>query len=93
VERAVRADCAAGGSSLDPAGLSREALSGVAESPISAEVVSLARRLDPPVLRSFDAVHLATAILVDADQVIACDDRLIAAAKRHGLPICRPQPA
>lgn len=93
VERAVRAGCAASGTSLDPAELARVALSGIAESSISAEVVSLARRLDPPVLRSHDAIHLATAILVDADRLITYDDRLITAAKRHGVPISQPRPA
>ncbi|MBK5224127.1 MAG: type II toxin-antitoxin system VapC family toxin [Acidimicrobiia bacterium] len=36
------------------------ALSGVAERPLTDEVVSLARRVGPPVLRTLDAIHLAS---------------------------------
>ncbi|MGH3811632.1 MAG: type II toxin-antitoxin system VapC family toxin [Pseudonocardiaceae bacterium] len=39
------------------------ALSGVAEHPLVAEVVALARRVNPAVLRSLDAIHLASALL------------------------------
>nr|MDT0664219.1 type II toxin-antitoxin system VapC family toxin [Micromonospora sp. DSM 115978] len=66
------------------------ALSGVAEHPISPEVVSLARRIRPPVLRSLDAIHLASALLIDADQVVTYDVRLAAACTENGLAVTSP---
>ncbi len=60
------------------------ALSGIAERPMTAEVVSLARRIDPTVLRSLDAMHLATAVLLDADVIVTNDDRLAEAAWHKG---------
>jgi predicted nucleic acid-binding protein len=67
-----------------------DALSGIAERPIAADVVSLARRIGPNVLRSLDAIHLATAILVDADVVITYDDRLAAAARHNDVTVSAP---
>jgi beta-lactamase class A len=66
------------------------ALSGVAERVITEEVISLARRVAPPRLRSLDAIHLATAILLDADEIVAYDDRLIDACRHNGLVTVTP---
>jgi uncharacterized protein len=66
------------------------ALSGVAEHPMVPEVVSLARRVTPDVLRSLDAIHLASALLVDADQVLTYDVRLGQACEANGLPVTAP---
>jgi predicted nucleic acid-binding protein len=66
------------------------ALSGIAERSITADVVSLARRIGPKSLRSLDAIHLATAVLVDADLMISYDNRLEAAARHNGLAIVKP---
>lgn len=66
------------------------ALSGVAERPITGDVVSLARRIAPPILRTLDAIHLATAILLDADVVLTYDDRLADACRHNGLAISSP---
>ncbi|QPE04993.1 type II toxin-antitoxin system VapC family toxin [Microbacterium schleiferi] len=41
-------------------------------------------------LRSNDAIHLATALRVGADEVLTYDDELAAAAKRSGLRILAP---
>jgi uncharacterized protein len=59
---------------------------------MSAAVVESASRLPDPMLRSLDAVHLATALLVsdDLDAVVTFDDRLAAAAAGHGLPVESP---
>ena len=65
--------------------LSDIALSGILEIPIDAEVVALARRLTPRTVRSLDAIHLASALLVDADVVVGYDQRLLAAARDLGL--------
>lgn len=65
------------------------ALSGVAERPITGDVVGLARRVGPPV-RTLDAIHLATAVLLDADVVLTYDDRLVEACRQGGLAISSP---
>lgn len=77
----------------DPAtitALSEDALSGIRESPIAPPIVALARRLEPSALRSLDAIHLATALILDADLVIAYDARLIEAVREHGLRTSSP---
>lgn len=66
------------------------ALSGVAERLISGEVISLAKRVAPPRLRTVDAIHVATAILLDADEVLAYEDRLIEACRHNGLTVVTP---
>jgi uncharacterized protein len=66
------------------------ALSGVAERPISEDVVGLARRVAPPILPTHDAIHLATAILLDADVVLTYDDRLAEACRHNGLTVGAP---
>ncbi len=66
------------------------ALSGVAEHPLVAEVVALARRVNPAVLRSLDAIHLASALLLDAGIVLTYDQRLAAACTEGGLAVAAP---
>jgi predicted nucleic acid-binding protein len=66
------------------------ALSGVAERFITEDVVGLARRVAPPILRTLDAIHLATAILLDADVVLTYDDRLAEACRHNGLTVAAP---
>ncbi|CAN5294124.1 type II toxin-antitoxin system VapC family toxin [soil metagenome] len=66
------------------------ALSGVAERAITEDVVSLARRIAPPRLRTLDAIHVATAVLLDADVVLTYDGRLAAACRHHGLAVVAP---
>jgi predicted nucleic acid-binding protein len=66
------------------------ALSGIAERPLTPDVVGLARRIAPPVLRSLDAIHLASAVLLDADAVITYDERLAAACRHNGLSTVAP---
>jgi len=66
------------------------ALSGVLEQPLSPEVIALARRLNPPVLRSLDAIHTAAALLLDADLVLTYDQRLLGAAAANGLATSSP---
>lgn len=66
------------------------ALSGVLEAPISEQVIAIARRLGPASLRSLDAIHLATATLIDADLVVAYDRRLLEAASELGFVTAAP---
>jgi predicted nucleic acid-binding protein len=89
VERAVRA-LADAGVEVDVGASARLALSGIAERPIGADVVSLARRIQPAVLRSLDAIHLSTAVLVDADLIITYDERLGAAARASSIQTVAP---
>lgn len=70
-----------------------DAMSGIDERPMTGEVVSVARRLEPMILRSLDALHLATAVLVDADVVVTYDDRLADACRRNALAVVSPTPA
>jgi predicted nucleic acid-binding protein len=67
------------------------AMSGIAEGIMDGAVVALARRLSPANLRSTDAIHLATAVLLDADVVIAYDERLIEGARELGLRTRSPR--
>jgi predicted nucleic acid-binding protein len=48
--------------------------------------------IDPPTLRSLDALHLAAALSVgdDLDVIITYDDRLIAAARVAGVTTAAP---
>lgn len=62
-----------------------DALSGVAEYPISDEVISLGQRLNPNPLRSLGAIHVASAMLLDVDVLITYDDRMSAAGELNGL--------
>ena len=89
VERALRSIVSAD-LRFDVGESARVAMSGIAERVIGADVVSLARRIEPPVLRTLDAIHLATAVLLDADLVITYDDRLAAAAHRNSLDVAAP---
>lgn len=67
-------------------------LATVTQVEISAAVVESASRLPGPGLRSLDAVHLATALLIrdDVDVLLAYDQRLLDAARAHDLPTAAP---
>jgi predicted nucleic acid-binding protein len=67
-----------------------EAMSGIDERPMTADVISVARRVEPLILRSLDAIHLATAVLIDADVVVTYDDRLADACRRNSLAVASP---
>ena len=71
-------------------GLLDQAFAGVSEAPVSPQVISLARRIGPPTLRSLDAIHLATATLIDADVVVAYDQRLLQIAEELGFATLSP---
>jgi hypothetical protein len=66
------------------------ALTGVFESPISEQVISVARRLGPATLRSLDAIHLATATILGVDQVCSYDKRMLVSAAELGFATSSP---
>ena len=59
---------------------------------IDAEIFDRAGALEPPSLRSLDALHLAAAMALGPDLagIVAYDDRLIAAAVELDLPVASP---
>jgi predicted nucleic acid-binding protein len=61
---------------------------------IDADVRRVAAALPDTTLRSLDAIHLATALSLGerCGTIFAYDDRLIAAARAHGLAVTVPRP-
>ena len=59
---------------------------------VSDAVIESAGRLPDPMLRSLDAIHLATVLLIreDVDVLLSYDDRLTAAAASHGINTASP---
>ncbi len=70
--------------------LAADAFDNVYEHYISTEVVSLARRVNPAQLRSLDAIHLASALLLDVNAVVTYDERLAAACAGNNLVTTAP---
>ena len=64
----------------------------IAAVPIDRAVIETAGELDPPELRSLDAIHLATALSIGADLagIVTYDERLASAATRAGLEVWTP---
>lgn len=62
---------------------------------VGAFVLDRAGRQPPPLLRSLDAIHLATALALgpDLEAVIAYDQRLAAASWDAGLTVVAPAPS
>lgn len=57
---------------------------------VSAALLRSAAALTSASVRTLDAVHLASALRVDADELVAYDRRLLTAAVGHGLPVTSP---
>ncbi len=58
---------------------------------MAAPILARAAALDPPGLRSLDAIHLATALSLDGlDAVVTYDRRLAEAATKAGLAVESP---
>ena len=59
--------------------------------PLDEPTLARAAALDPPALRSLDAIHLATALSIDRlDAVVTYDRRLADAAADAGLTVASP---
>jgi predicted nucleic acid-binding protein len=72
--------------------LARRVLGGVVLIDMDAALLDEAASVEPPGLRSLDAIHLATATLL-GDELAAFlvyDTRLAAAARGAGLPVASP---
>ena len=67
-------------------------LNEVVQLDISAAVIEDASRLPDPLLRSLDAIHLATALMIreDVELLLTYDLRLAEAARAHGIPTAAP---
>jgi predicted nucleic acid-binding protein len=79
----------------DPHGVEQRvaaALARVALVPIDIEVVRGAAHVEPPDLRSLDAIHLATALLHrdDLDGLVTYERKLAKAARLAGIPVLSP---
>jgi predicted nucleic acid-binding protein len=57
---------------------------------VSAALLRSAAALASGSVRAIDAVHLASALRVDADELVAYDRRLVAAAAANGLGVSSP---
>jgi predicted nucleic acid-binding protein len=57
---------------------------------VGAEVLQEAADLTSASLRALDAIHLATALRVEPDEMLVYDRRLSAAAAREGLSVITP---
>jgi uncharacterized protein len=57
---------------------------------VSAQLLRAARRLASASVRTLDAIHLASALRVEADELLAYDHRLLAAAAEQGLATVSP---
>ncbi|WP_239341081.1 PIN domain-containing protein [Frankia sp. CiP3] len=60
--------------------------------PVERPILASAAALTDPLLRSLDAVHLATALRLDAPSLVLVtyDKRLSAAASQEGLAVAAP---
>ena len=60
---------------------------------IDDRILEAAGTLEPRVLRTLDAIHLATALAVgdDLDTIVTYDDRMVEAARLLGLPTVTPR--
>jgi predicted nucleic acid-binding protein len=66
------------------------ALAGIAERHLTEDIVGLARRIRPPLSRTLDALHLATAFVLDAGLLVTYDHRLAEACRHNSLPTVAP---
>lgn len=62
-----------------------EAFVGVSVAQLTKPILESARVIGPPVLRSLDAIHIATAIAVGADEVWTYDRRMAEASEGLGI--------
>lgn len=78
-------------------GLAADLLAAVTVVELDAALADEAARLEPPGLRSLDALHLAAALRVGSavGSLVSYDERMLVAAGQHGVAVAHPgwQPA
>ncbi|KRE30384.1 type II toxin-antitoxin system VapC family toxin [Agromyces sp. Soil535] len=76
----------------DRAVVAHEVLEAMVVLTLSTETFEAAARLDPPVLRALDALHLAVALELgdDLDGIVVYDERLADAANAYGIRTIAP---
>lgn len=57
---------------------------------VTAPLLRQARGLASATLRTLDAIHLASALRLEADELLAYDRRLLDAARNLGLAVASP---
>jgi predicted nucleic acid-binding protein len=69
-----------------------QVLAGVEVIDLVPGIAQVASTIEPPFLRTLDAIHLATALALvpDLDAFVTYDDRLAEAARALGLRVVRP---
>jgi predicted nucleic acid-binding protein len=79
--------------SQDHVARARQQLRHVALIEIDRDLLDRAGTLAPPEVRSLDAIHLAAALSLGDDlaEIVTYDDRMIVAAKAHGLAVSCPR--
>jgi predicted nucleic acid-binding protein len=78
--------------SAEALALARARLDGVTLLSLTADVCARAAELDPAILRSLDALHLATALTLadELEGIVTYDERLGVAARLHGVAVVEP---
>lgn len=73
--------------------LAREVLDRLLLLTLATATFEAAAQLDPAVLRTLDALHLATALELgdDLDGLVTYDDRMAEAARSHGMLVLAPR--
>lgn len=59
---------------------------------VTGQLLRAARKLASAAVRTLDAIHLASALRIEADELLAYDARLLAAARNQGLEVATPLP-
>jgi hypothetical protein len=57
---------------------------------VTAQLLRSARKLAGAAVGTLDAIHLASALRLEPDELLAYDRRLLAAATEHGLTVASP---
>jgi predicted nucleic acid-binding protein len=57
---------------------------------VSSQLLRSARKLTSATIRTLDAIHLASALRIDADEMVAYDRRLIDAARERDMHVANP---
>ncbi len=72
----------------------REVLDSLVLLQVSTDVFEAAAHLEPTVLRTLDAIHLASALTLgdELEGVVAYDERLTQAAQGLGIAVIQPRP-